>query len=639
MKKIYSILLTTAATIGLLTSCADVPMPYDINSGGELSYGKSLPYKSANLNAGWTTHCLTTGYEPWSQGANYTQATGYQKWDGASDKSNHEVEGYLVSPPLNLKSESGQVRLRFDHVIMYSGRDAQYPNHIGLLLSKNYDGHNFEAATWEKIPFTIESQATPSSTNWTCYPIPSVQVPDMYVGHDSVYVAFYFYASSSASITWELQNFLIEEGVADDSGNGGGSSTEPAGTKEAPLTVAEAKTKVGQKGYVIGYIVGYVDGQKLEEGAKFEAAAESQTELLLADTPDETTAANTLPVQLPVGDLRTKLNPNIAENIGKQVVLYGSFENYFGIAGMKSTSWALFEGESLGQDPDVEVVPDVPTGTPSGTGTAEDPYNVAAVYAFAMAGNYSNSNPSEEIYIKGIVSKVGDLNTKYNELNYYISDDGTTAGQFYVYNGYGLNGENITSADYLKTGDVVLICGKLTTYNGTPQVNYGSKIITINGNGEGGGETPTPTPTGNITRTAEGTTLTIVNNDVATTGSSITYNVVDAGLENKAQVTDPIKLSDGTVISFNSGTNAKNTPTYYTSATAGDIRVYGDNNVVFNSEKAIKSITLECSSIAAGPCVGNEEMTCSVDGNTFTICNTGGTTQLRIQTITITYAE
>lgn len=52
--------------------------------------------------------------------------------------------------------------------------------------------------------------------------------------------------------------------------------------------------------------------------------------------------------------------------------------------------------------------------------------------------------------------------------------------QFYVYNGYGLNGAKFTSADELKVGQKVKIVGTLVNYKGnTPEYNYGSKILSI----------------------------------------------------------------------------------------------------------------------------------------------------------------
>lgn len=128
---------------------------------------------------------------------------------------------------------------------------------------------------------------------------------------------------------------------------------------------------------------------------------------------------------------------------------------------------------------------------PEGNGTLTTPYNVAKLNDLID----KNQAPTGEIYIKGIVSSIKSLDTsKYPRAQYYISDNGKTTNQFYVYNGLYLDGANFTSDDQLKVGDEVVILGSLTTYNDKYQVNQNSKIISINGEG-GSGDTPTPTPT------------------------------------------------------------------------------------------------------------------------------------------------
>ena len=51
------------------------------------------------------------------------------------------------------------------------------------------------------------------------------------------------------------------------------------------------------------------------------------------------TAEANIPVQLPQGDLRTALNlVDNPTNVGKEVLLRGSVETYFKVAGLKNTS-------------------------------------------------------------------------------------------------------------------------------------------------------------------------------------------------------------------------------------------------------------------------------------------------------------
>ena len=116
------------------------------------------------------------------------------------------------------------------------------------------------------------------------------------------------------------------------------------------MTVAQAiaaYTEGTAKAAVVkGYIVGWVDGMNYESGANFNSAAASQTNIILADTPDETDTSKCLPVALPSGDIRSKVNlQSNPGNYKKMVTLTGSLEKYFLVAGLKSVTKALFEGE------------------------------------------------------------------------------------------------------------------------------------------------------------------------------------------------------------------------------------------------------------------------------------------------------
>lgn len=485
MKKIFSFLLTVATTLAITTSCADIPMPYDIFANGDVSYGKKLPYKNASLSA-FSTFDKKEGLPAWSIGANYTQATGYQKWDGAADKSNKEVESYLISPALNTTCASGKVRISFDQTIRYENNVSGWQNYHKVFISKDYTGNtaDFDKATWTPLAYTPKASTT---NDWALYTSGQIALPEEFVNHDSVYVAFYFYAPAANSTTWELQNFLIEEGEA--TNNGSGDTPVPAalGSKEAPLTVAAAKAVTSGSGYVTGYIVGYIDGQKLAEGAKFEAASAAETELLLADAADCKDATLVLPVQLPVGDLRTKLNPNIAENIGKKVILYGSFENYFGTMGMKSTSWAKIDGTEVGKDPDAPVVP---IGEAKGDGTKENPFNVAGIIKYTTALG-ADKNSDKEVYFEGIISDDPNVDTgQYGNATFKISDDGTDNNTFYIFRAFDINNAKFTTKN-IKKGDKVVICGTVVNYKGNTPETAANKayLVSINGTTEGGNTT------------------------------------------------------------------------------------------------------------------------------------------------------
>ena len=138
--------------------------------------------------------------------------------------------------------------------------------------------------------------------------------------------------------------------------------------------------------------------------------------------------------------------------------------------------------------------PEVPSaGEPKGTGTAADPFNIAGIIKYIEDGGSAD----QEVYTKGkVVSvKAGSFDATYGSLKYYISDDGTTNNQFYVYNGYaGPNRTKFSGEDALKPGDEVVICGKAKNYNGTNEYDTGNYLVSLNGKPTSGSTTPdTPT--------------------------------------------------------------------------------------------------------------------------------------------------
>ena len=124
-----------------------------------------------------------------------------------------------------------------------------------------------------------------------------------------------------------------------------------------------------------------------------------------------------------------------------------------------------------------------PVATPSGSGTAEDPYNVAGVTKYTKS--LAAGKESGTVYAKGYIVVVSDIDTSGNFGNatYLISDrqDGAT-GTFQIYRGYGVNGQkfNEKGATLIEPGQEVLIKGKVINYQGnTPQFAQGSTIVSL----------------------------------------------------------------------------------------------------------------------------------------------------------------
>ena len=628
MKRIYQFLLVAVAVIGINTSCSDVPAPYEVNPGTN-GGGKTLPYKSTALNTGWTMHCISAN-EPWSQGSSYIQATGYQDWEGTGSKSNVEVESYLISPAFNTACESGKVRFYFDNTIRYTNNVSGWHDYEKIFVSSNYDGKNFDAASWEQIAWT--PTASPFS-DWTLYTSGQIQLPEAYVNKDSVYIAFYFYAPGNASTTWELENFIIEEGEADNSsnvptpieGSGSGTATDPYNVAAAiSFTSALAADTNSDPVYITGIIC---SDPNIDTGQYGNATFYIS---------DDGTNNNRFYVFRTMDLGNQKFTDANKLKKGDRVVIYGPLVNYRGntpeTVGSK-TYLISINGEGG----------NTPAPTPiegSGSGTATDPYNAAAAISFASAlAADVNSDP---VYITGIICSDPNIDTgQYGNATFYISDDGTNNNRFYVFRTMDLGNQKFTDANKLKKGDRVVIYGPLVNYRGNTPETVGSKtyLISINGSSEGGGDTP---DTPDNPDTSEGvsiseTTVTLTNPGVTAGNESIKIDFSTLGLDNAAEM-GTVTLSDGTTIVFDKGSNS-NAPKYYT-ATKG-ARVYANNTITFNGKSKIARVVMTCDSYNSVDYVGNATATISVSGNTlvYTNASPNAGTQLRVQTVTITYAE
>ena len=131
---------------------------------------------------------------------------------------------------------------------------------------------------------------------------------------------------------------------------------------------------------------------------------------------------------------------------------------------------------------------------PAGSGTAEDPYNVAAIIELVQ-GMEAGVESTENYYFKGKICAITEeYSTEYGNATFYISDTGTnnSATRFYIYRGLYLGNKSFAAGnEQIKIGDEVVICGKVVNYNGsTPEtVQKKAYLYSLNGQGGGGGST------------------------------------------------------------------------------------------------------------------------------------------------------
>lgn len=301
--------------------------------------------------------------------------------------------------------------------------------------------------------------------------------------------------NSGSATDFKIEGVTIDEGGVAPAGDG---------TEASPYNVPQiiAMNPQGNKdnpdvknAWVTGYIVGWADMSSVyyinTETARFSVPATANTNLILGPTPETTDVSKCIGIQLPSGTVRSALNlVDNPGNLGKALTLCGNICKYSGIPGMRDASKYKLDG---GGD-----TPDTPQGEPKGSGTADDPYNVAKGIEVAKAnGESSNVN----VYMGGYV-KSGSINMNYATGTWQLCDnaDGTGA-EIKVYACKDFNNEKFTDANKVKAGDYIVVCGPLINYMGnTPESSYGY-LYSLNGetgSGDNPGVDPDPDPvTGN----------------------------------------------------------------------------------------------------------------------------------------------
>lgn len=320
--------------------------------------------------------------------------------------------------------------------------------------------------------------------------------------------------------------------------------------------------------------------------------------------------------------------------VGDTVVVYGKFTNYMGNTPEtvgKGTSYIY----SLNGKTEGGTTPDTPAeGEATGDGTKDHPYNSVAAnkYTSSLA---SGAESDKDIYIKGkVVSVKEQYGTQFGNATFYISDDGKADNQFYVFRALYLNNEKYASGATLNPGDEVVVCGKVTNYMGNTPETVQGKAYLVSLKSNGGGTTP----------------------DKPETGADISINASDFGLDDAKDMGEQT-LSDGTTLTFDKGSNS-NGPKYYKTA-GGTIRMYPNNSVTINAgSKKVATIVLTCDSYKGTDYTAEGKLTSTsgkvnlsdliytisdINASSLTLTNsktgTGGKTQVRIKTITITYAK
>ena len=246
------------------------------------------------------------------------------------------------------------------------------------------------------------------------------------------------------------------------------------GTVESPYNVAKALTLIADNQIPAGevYISGTISSID-EVNTNFGNAT-----YFISD--DGTTTSSQLEVYRGFGLGGQKFTAASELAVGDEVVVFGKLKLY------NSTS-EVDTGSSIYSLNGQTYQPEGPVGTPEGDGKLETPYNVAGAQQLIGTLEKNGITP-DSVYVTGKIVSIEEVNTtNYGSAKFYISDDGTKAGQLYIFGCYFLGKEKFVSPDQIAVGDEVLLYGLLKNHNGnTPEMTSGGYIVKLNGSSDPG---------------------------------------------------------------------------------------------------------------------------------------------------------
>ena len=142
---------------------------------------------------------------------------GYMKASAYANKANHAAESWLVSPVMNFK-KSKAPELLFDHACRF--RTETPSDNLNVMVSTDYSD-DVKTATWTAL--TVENW-----TDGTKWDFISNKIDLSAYNGQKVTIAFKYVSTDNVAPTWEVQNVVVREKVAEGEGEEGGDAETPA---------------------------------------------------------------------------------------------------------------------------------------------------------------------------------------------------------------------------------------------------------------------------------------------------------------------------------------------------------------------------------------------------------------------------
>lgn len=327
---------------------------------------------------------------------------------GGSATGKFPSDTWLVAKSVDLSKED-KAYITFDHAINYAS-GATLSDYHKLVISKDYDGSGvagIKNAQWEEIAVKM-----PSGSSFDFVNTGKVAVPAEYFGQGKVTVALHYISTSEVGTTWEVQNFVMAHGDAEEVPEPG--TPEAENTKDTAYDVTKALTLTENNGtkiaWVKGYIVGGVSSDNSAsqvdgpEDVVFGTESVRNSAILIAASKEETDYTKCMVIGFGSDSPEAKTALNLVdhpENLGKEVVLCGTLKYAFSAPGMKTIT--EFELKNGGTEPEPGTGDNLLANSSFETWTGETPdsWGRASVTSATYAQNADAQDGTYSVLMKG----------------------------------------------------------------------------------------------------------------------------------------------------------------------------------------------------------------------------------------------
>lgn len=200
MKK-YLSFLTMALLAVVFYSCEDVPAPYEINNNGKKS---DVIYRETFASSlGKWKNIVVSGTGGWKNDYSTACATGRDN----TTKVTTPVTAYLVSPVVSLE-DVDTAHVTYEYVLCYKKADVN--QQVLIIDADTYAS----SADPNAVKWTVLNDAHPATADYKNFETIDVNVPEQFMGKKVVFAFFYNCAEEGS--TWEVKNFIVLKGEAND---------------------------------------------------------------------------------------------------------------------------------------------------------------------------------------------------------------------------------------------------------------------------------------------------------------------------------------------------------------------------------------------------------------------------------------